>query len=56
MPVVEAVAAFAPPDEAGRKAEAAMTAAVLQAYSQGITDPVVIKQMMLDAVAKVKNG
>lgn len=54
MAVVEAVASFAPATDLGRKIEAAMTAAVLQAYSQGVSDPATIRQMMQDAATQAK--
>lgn len=54
MPVVEAVAAFAPQNDLGRKIEAAMTSAVLQAYSEGVSDPDVIRQRMVAAAEAAK--
>jgi hypothetical protein len=54
MSIVEAVAAFAPPTDRGRRIEAAMSSAALEAYSKGITDPAVIRQMMADAAQAAK--
>jgi hypothetical protein len=55
MPVVSATAAFANYTDQGRKQEAAMTAAVLQAYAEGITDPDAIKQRIAAALAALNS-
>ena len=49
MAIVEATAAFAPQTDLGKKLEAAMSGAALQSYSEGITDPVKIKERMIAA-------
>lgn len=54
MTVVEATATFAPNTDLGRRLEAAMSAAALQAYSEGVTDPDVVRQRIQDAIDAVK--